>query len=703
MVFVFMSVQEVIKAMGFLDYEGLKLYDENIKKFISTIDIPDPINPDDFQSKIKGTGIAFVINDQTFTSPEFTYGENGFQTPNVRLPHGIKTLIELFDPELGSVPIITNKSSEFHFHGEADSVPYTGLTGCNAAGKILVSTGSSWELQSLGNVALDPNAYLPLSGGQMLGVIDFMDNGGDQNLLTLEEVYPLFSINRDTSTLSINGLGTFNTVKIGSSIHASKFMINDYCGMYHNGDKLIIDSSDDVEITAQSLFVNYISSNGFFVLKSDGSSYSDDYVILAGGGVKPLSEITPNLSGYLRLSGGTMSGDILPDNHAPAIGRDFAIEPGVTPPTYRSLGSENSYFNKIYAREFKGLADNALKLYTYGTGFHQQHIPYAVTVGDASTPVYFKDGVPVACNGTLPTDQQINNWNLAYGWGDHSKAGYVTSSGVTAVYVGDGLYLEGLDEQHPTSLSSITSEGRITLKLGNDTQSDYYSNSDYEPVEERQYGVGLDAGGDLSVNVPWTDTYHKHTAGTGISISNATANGDSSHNVTISLLKATTSAIGGIKIGYSKNGQNYPVELNTEGQAYVNVPWNDAPQQSLDGYLTIAAAEEAYVKKVGDTMTGALSATAFYETSDIRKKEIKSDLSLDKCYDLIDKCQTVIYSLKGQTKEQVGMIAQEIEEFFPEVVATDEEGFKSLAYDRLVVICFKVLKDVIKRLEKLES
>jgi hypothetical protein len=96
-------------------------------------------------------------------------------------------------------------------------------------------------------------------------------------------------------------------------------------------------------------------------------------------------------------------------------------------------------------------------------------------------------------------------------------------------------------------------------------------------------------------------------------------------------------------------------------------------------------------------------ASAFYETSDARKKDIKEDLSLDKCYDLIDKCQTVIYSIKDQTKEQVGMIAQEIEEFFPEVVATDEEGFKSLAYDRLVVICFKVLKDVIKRLEKLEQ
>lgn len=127
---------------------------------------------------------------------------------------------------------------------------------------------------------------------------------------------------------------------------------------------------------------------------------------------------------------------------------------------------------------------------------------------------------------------------------------------------------------------------------------------------------------------------------------------------------------------------------------------------SVQGELNVSEniAAVGNITSEGDITTlGNVNAAAFYETSDARKKDIKSDLSLDKCYDLIDKCQTVIYSLKDQTQEQVGMIAQEIEEFFPEVVATDADGFKSLAYDRLVVICFKVLKDVIKRLEKLES
>lgn len=107
--------------------------------------------------------------------------------------------------------------------------------------------------------------------------------------------------------------------------------------------------------------------------------------------------------------------------------------------------------------------------------------------------------------------------------------------------------------------------------------------------------------------------------------------------------------------------------------------------------------------KITVSSGGSVTAPAFYQTSDIRKKDIKEEISLDKCYDLIDKCQTIIYSLKDQTKEQVGMIAQEVEEFFPEVIQTDEEGFKSLDYSRLVVICFKVLKDLIKRVSKLEE
>lgn len=42
---------------------------------------------------------------------------------------------------------------------------------------------------------------------------------------------------------------------------------------------------------------------------------------------------------------------------------------------------------------------------------------------------------------------------------------------------------------------------------------------------------------------------------------------------TYTLPKATSSALGGMKVGYTASGKNYPVVLDANGNAYVNVPW----------------------------------------------------------------------------------------------------------------------------------
>ena len=39
--------------------------------------------------------------------------------------------------------------------------------------------------------------------------------------------------------------------------------------------------------------------------------------------------------------------------------------------------------------------------------------------------------------------------------------------------------------------------------------------------------------------------------------------------------QATATTLGLVKIGYSESGKNYPVELNSSGQMFVNVPWTD--------------------------------------------------------------------------------------------------------------------------------
>lgn len=105
------------------------------------------------------------------------------------------------------------------------------------------------------------------------------------------------------------------------------------------------------------------------------------------------------------------------------------------------------------------------------------------------------------------------------------------------------------------------------------------------------------------------------------------------------------------------------------------------------------------------TVASNCNATAFYETSDIRKKNIVEDLSLSRCYDLIDKCQTIIYTLKEDpnNKKQLGLIAQEVNEIFPELITTDKDGMMTLDYSRITVICLRVLKELIIRIKKLEE
>ena len=106
------------------------------------------------------------------------------------------------------------------------------------------------------------------------------------------------------------------------------------------------------------------------------------------------------------------------------------------------------------------------------------------------------------------------------------------------------------------------------------------------------------------------------------------------------------------------------------------------------------------------SVTGKVNASGgFFQTSDARMKNVLGDLDLNKAYDLIDKCQTILYTMKDDesSKEQIGLIAQEVQEFFPELISEDKNGNLSLDYARLTVIILKVLKDLIARVSKLES
>lgn len=72
-----------------------------------------------------------------------------------------------------------------------------------------------------------------------------------------------------------------------------------------------------------------------------------------------------------------------------------------------------------------------------------------------------------------------------------------------------------------------------------------------------------------------------------------------------SIPQASSSALGGIKIGYSDNDRNYAVELDSSGKAYVNVPWTDNnTTYSAGAGLRLSGTAFSLVKATPTTLGG---------------------------------------------------------------------------------------------------
>ena len=129
---------------------------------------------------------------------------------------------------------------------------------------------------------------------------------------------------------------------------------------------------------------------------------------------------------------------------------------------------------------------------------------------------------------------------------DGIAAGATANTGtVTKVSTGTGL-----------TGGDITSTGTIKANLTSETK---FTNAAADATETagRVYPVRVDKNGHLAVNVPWENTWRP----------------------AYSLPLAANGTRGGVQIGYTQSGKNYPVQLSSE-KMYVNVPWENTTYSS---------------------------------------------------------------------------------------------------------------------------
>lgn len=193
------------------------------------------------------------------------------------------------------------------------------------------------------------------------------------------------------------------------------------------------------------------------------------------------------------------------------------------------------------------------------------------------------------------------------------KIGYTSSEKNYAVSLDANgkMYVNVPWTDNNTTYTQATSDNLGLVKIG------YSANG-------KNYPVVLDGSGKMYVNVPWTDTnttYSNMGAATSSAAGKAGLvpapaagkqasflRGDGTWVVptNTTYAKANTSTLGLVMIGYAENGKNYPVELDSSGKMYVNVPWTDTNTT----YGVVGANGSTGLVKNGSTVTSASGYTA---------------------------------------------------------------------------------------------
>jgi hypothetical protein len=150
---------------------------------------------------------------------------------------------------------------------------------------------------------------------------------------------------------------------------------------------------------------------------------------------------------------------------------------------------------------------------------------------------------------TCATSSHVHSQYLVNNADDTFTGNLTVTVNVTAAQLYEGSS-RVCTAAYPTVPGAASATALGLVKLISNTQQACAANS-VSGVTNRTYGLQLNSSNQLVVNVPWSDT---------------------NDNTTYSL--ATSTTLGLVKIGYTENDKNYPVELSSS-KMYVNVPWTD--------------------------------------------------------------------------------------------------------------------------------
>jgi hypothetical protein len=307
-------------------------------------------------------------------------------------------------------------------------------------------------------------------------------------------------------------------------------------------------------------------------------------------------------------------------------------------------------------------------------------------------------GITGGGSGTSPYSGQYN-FNSIYGYGGTGIQGgspyYVIERVVlgtqsTVLQVNGNENVSGVLTVGITGGNSINSFGRITgqaINTGYDTVNNYgYSSTTVSGTQGGAYfPFGLNSGPSLtSFNLTADNTGNLSMNGQLRVGASATSGAAGSINATGNVTTTAQILVGtGAPVG-AAGSINAIGNVTTTAQILVGTGAASGAPGSI-------------------TATGNITGLDLIATSDRRVKD--NIQTVDSALDKVLNLRGVYFTRKGSEKRNLGVIAQEIEEFLPEVVFTDDspEQMKSVAYGNIIGLLIEAIKEQQEQIEKLKQ
>lgn len=404
---------------------------------------------------------------------------------------------------------------------------------------------------------------------------------------------------------------------------------------------------------------------------------------IAGG-----AEVNQNAFSNVVVGSTTIAADSKTDTLTLTAGSNITLTPNATNDSITISASGSSYSLPLASNSTRG----GIKLSSSTQGGTPNGITttsgrtYAVQVNSSEQAVV---NVPwTDTTYTLPTASSSTLGGVKVGSGLSISSGVLSTSSIPEAFLGYWYKVAGVKVGESRDLKATSN---LTYKVGGSGSSTTASLI-IGDVDGDNGGPGNISTG-VHINANNEDGVYTIITEGKLSITSSTNDLELSSDSSSGFVKVSSYS-GDIKMSNTGNGSQITFHIDKDADLYSsrlqlgtsNSTGANVVQMTLGG-----VGKEAH-------FFGAVSSPGgFFDTSDVRVKANIKEIDASDA----DKVKLVEFDRTDKEHHGYGVIAQELEKVYPEMVNTDSEGFKSVNYNELAMVKIKYLEDKVARLEAL--